>query len=351
MWFFMGNKRKPFFRERTVAQIRAMKPEILASRNFEFPDSSEMESGKKAIIIDFPEGKSSIPAGYVKPRDTKLSQPAARYFNDPKRYFSLDLPRSRDEALSSRATPVIIFERGWINRTERENLGGSWYPLIGTDTVQRIVPNISVFEALRIRNYFTKFEPSSNDKKEIRYFDPKKISLDRGAEALVRVPSREEGAEPYFLHYNHLPIFKTPNARAFVWSMFVTAAEGSRGEPMSEVARINFRDSFNWDSHKIAGYLGIVFDQLKEGNSFPFQMCPFPIPSRRGAQIYDFINNNLLIRDRGLDGKIVTRKPYVPERCSLLNLADEKEGYGAISTWNHTRDGPISDYQWTQLSA
>ena len=350
----MVANKKPAFVERSVSQIRRMKPFVIPYEEFSIKQVIQLPRDK-SILIDCSTGPGFIGERFKRTRDKNLNKAAMRYYRDTEAYVKVTTPQSREQAISDKLEPRALFHafasEAFEGFSAPMNIGMSYYPIIGTDRRLRLMSLVSIAEGTRIASHSFRLERGDEEGINVAPYERGREAYEEGAAVLVQVPSTDLKGRPYVFQFRHVPTLDTDTRWAQIWSLNAESAEGSRGEPMHTIGTIDFKDVFRWNSHKIAGYLGIARNQLRNGNSIPLDMCPFPILSRRGAEVYDKIINNVLIKDRLPNGRLAVHKPYLVQKCEMLGSDIDLEGYQQTFSWNSKRDGPIKNYDWQKIAA
>ena len=75
---------------------------------------------------------------------------------------------------------------------------------------------------------------------------------------------------------------------------------------------------------------------------------PFALPSRKQAEFYTKLCNNVVIFDPTIEKpKHKLRKLYMAEKSMLLGRAMAHFGHEEFSFWNPQRDGKYKTYNWS----
>jgi hypothetical protein len=343
--------KKAFFKERTIAQIRELNPKAVYKQRglIERIDDLGTEEG---LILNC----QIIPGRFF--RNTENAREASRKCYKHGETLRLRYPATKGECDKSSLIPLKLREeavsklRG-MNEEEIEYIGFSSKPT-WDDRTERITPFVWCPEALRLFAY----SENTTDKIRVRVYKDAQRARGEGAMVLAEVPSRRKNVDKYMFRLLHVPVVRSQYNLSSVSIL--------KPAQLQEGARIvsqrvphdsaNIRYPYETDPQKsevitfypsdIAAYIGVIRDETSNHNLTPLEMNPFALFSRRGAEIYKKLCNNLAVYDPSLNTKYKLRKPHIAEKSILLARAIGKFGHDEIAYWDPSRDGRLKDYSW-----
>jgi len=317
--------KKAFFREATKAEI--------ARKDFKevtlLPDISGLASEQFSIIFPL------VPRGYENARKFMKHGREVR----PKRFYSLK------QAVEDGRTPVQLREEAFNAINGHEFCGYTFMPL-GRDQRKRKVSLVECLEGARIFAY--SHQVHGTQIKVQPYADSARVRRD-GAEVVVEVPSREEGADRIQLKLTSVPVVDSPEKYVVSLNM------GSDHSCPAKRFNIRYRYSddkessgiVNMCAHEIAAYLATVDHFWEERmNVIPLQMSQFVIPSQEMVDYYLRLRNNVLVRDESLKSKDKLRKPDRADTEIALWALVEALKHDRTCYSKRSRDGNVADYKW-----
>ncbi len=213
-------------------------------------------------------------------------------------------------------------------------------------------------EAFRLFSYA---ENMTQGVKVESYSDSKRVAKE-GASVEVEVPSRTQKKSRYKFKLMHVPVKRGLENLASVLGLKPALLKGEEGEIRSpRVIHDDYNIRYTWENeregsdvitfypHDIAGYIGIIKDELskEEKNRTPIDMNPFAFPSQRWARFASNLNNNVLAYDKSLKSKDKLRKLHLAEKSILSGRAIGVFG-NEFAYWDPKVDGLIKDYDWSK---
>lgn len=346
--------KKSFFRERTAGEIQSLKNKKVYRARGLIEIIDRLDLTEEGLILSF----QIIPGRFY--RNTKTDAEASRKCYKHGDLIILSQPQNLGEALSSSETPLSIRARDFsklseIREEEINYVGYSHRPVFGRDKTKRVFPFVWMPEGARLWGYA---ENMTQGVKVEMYKDAKKVK-NEGASVAVEVPSRTRKKPRYKFKLLHVPVVRGRENLATVLSLkpdLIQTEEGEieRNRVMHDIYNIKYAwerqregsSAITFYPHDIAGYLGIIKQELQEHNMTPMEMNPFALPSRHQAEFYKKLCNNILIFDFGLRNREKLRKLHLAEKSILIARAIGKFGHDDFSYWNVPRDGKLKDYNW-----
>lgn len=347
----MSEKRKSYFDERTVGEIRDLplqevKGNLAASILECAPD--------RGIVIARP----VIPARFYHQDDS--SADAARRWYKHGFYLNLWQPTTITQALEEKVYPHQVREATFDHeiRGRREEAittqGYAFRPIQGADRRKRLVPFAWVLEGMRIAAYA--LNKTSDGLQVYPLVDAQKVAVE-GGEVIVHVPSRTEKKERYVVRLGAVPIVDSPQKFALAWSLrsnflearssghetFGTIRYKARADPEQSEAVFVYPQT-------MTAHLAVARHFMQHDNTTPWDMSPFPKASQEAVDFYRKVLNNVLVKDERLKTpKHKLRRPYVAERSALLAKLIGLKGTHETFFWlaGGQRDPPIPQYDWS----
>lgn len=350
--------KKSFFKERTVNDIRKLSVIQVDRQRGLVERIDNLDPGEEAIELRMQ--REIVPERFF--RNVETGREASRKCLKHGALIKLSQPQSQDSALRTREIPLAMRARDFADleamREEDINfVGYSFRPVQGRDRTLRVVPFVWMPEGVRLFGYA---ESRVGGIKVQSYKDSARVQRE-GASIVLEVPSRSRKVPRYRFGLRHVPVLRGNENLASVLSLrpFVLQ-ESDSGEPIRGrtahedfLIRYTGRDArqespvITFYPHDLAGYLGIVKNELSEHNLTPLEMNPFALPSRKQAEFYKKLYNNVLVYDLTLSSKSKLRKLHLAERCILLARAIGKFGHDEFAFWDGPRDGRLRDYDWS----
>jgi len=344
--------RKSFFRERSINEIRSLNPKVIYKQKglVERIDDSGNEEALQLNCQIVP-GKFFIGA--------KNSREASRKCYKYGETLRLQYPGTKEECDHSPLIPLKLREKALsrlrkMKEEEIEQIGYSSKPSWG-DRTKRIVPFVWCPEALRLFGY----SENTTDKIKVKAYKDARRAETEGAAVLAEVPSRRKDIGTYMFRLLHVPIIRSQfNLSSVLLLKPALLQEGAR-KVSQRVPHdsANIRYPYESDPEKsevitfypqdIAAYIAVIRDETRGHNLTPLEMNPFALFSRRGAEIYKKLCNNILVYDPSVSAKGNLRKLHLAEKSILLARAIGKFGHEEIAYWEPTRDGKLRDYDWS----
>ncbi len=347
----MSDERKSYFQERTVGEIRDLS---LVEANFNLAAKLVDLSYNQALVITRP----LIPAKCYNQGDT--SADAARRWYKHGFQVALWQPQTVSQALEEKLYPHEIREATFddqIKGRKEESItaqGYSFRPIQGNDKRKRLVPFAWVMEGMRLFAYGMQ---TPNGLPVKPYTDAQKVEQE-GGEVIVTIPSRTEKKQRYVVRLGSVPVVDSPRKFSIAWGVRSNYLEA--GTPEHETfGTIRYKRQADTEQSEamfvypqtITAYLATAQHSMLNGsNTVPWDMNPFPKPSRLAADVYRKIINNVLVKDERLKSpKHQLRKPYVAERSALIAKLIGLLGTHQTMFWlaGSNRDPKLAEYDWS----
>lgn len=325
--------RKSFFQERTEAQIRSLKPKKFYLNRGLVKAISDLGSEESIEI------RTRLLPGNFYSQSSPVE--ASRKFYKHGNLVQTVNPKSQKYAYSHDRKPVSAEDFSFMENMNEEDVnyvGYSFYPVQGNDKRKRAVPFVWLLEGARIFTYSEKLasiEVSPYEKAE-------RVEVE-GASVVCTVPSREKKKGRYKIKLEHVPVVDSKERLAVVLSL--------KSDFYQEHKEFNIRytykddressDIFTFYPQDIAAYIAVMKYFSEKDNFTPFCMNPFILPSRKEAEFYNRLCNNVIVYDAS--GK--DRKLHIAEKSILLGRFMNVFGYES-STFKKERDVRLSDYLW-----
>jgi len=336
--------KKTFFQERTARQIAKLDTKNAFTANGLVRRIMSLDQDQAMIV------RTPITPGRFR-RFTANSNEASRKCYKHGEYLRTSQPRTQENAYRCPVIPLGIRARDFARledmwEDETNYIGYSFRPVQGRDRRQRKVPFVWILEGARLFAYAENLSPI----KVKPYADAKKVKLE-GAEVVCEVPSREKKKSRYTLRLNHVPVEGSTERRAVPYSL---SSEYNGNSPEHSLYNIRYtwekqnEDSnvFTFYPQDIAAYIATIKHFNSEHNLTPIEMSPIAIPSKKAAEFYNRLNNNVLIYDPSSAAKDNLRKLHIDEKSIMLGRAVGTYGHDEIMFWDPARDGRIMEYDW-----
>jgi len=340
----MGMK-KAFFRERTMPAIRHMVLEEAGNPAGLVAKIEELDPRFEALLV-----KTRImPKQFcATAKPVEGARNCYKYGN----YISLKQPATLDEAICQ-GFDMLMFERSFEqmshkNEPEIDYVGYS-FRQIGGRGAKKLVPFACIPEALRIFVYAEKMTSGI----KVRTYATSGAAATSGAVVICEIPSREAERGRYKIRLDHIPVVNNRMITPIALGVISTYAE----MPENKLNEIRFssagHDIATFYPQEIAAYLAAAKCLMEKTgtttcpNKVPIEACPFIIPSRRAANFYNKLCNNVIIYDEKAGNTSQMRKLYVAEKCILFGRAIGVLGLNEMRYLNSKRDGKIADYDWS----
>ena len=226
MNFFM--KRKDFFKERTVAQIRDLNTRRVYSQRNLVRRITELDGANDGLVVYAQLTPGKFYQGGVD------SATASRRNIRKGEYIALNQPSNLVEALKDPRIPLQFrqesFSRAFegVRENEIQSVGFSFEPIRGKDTKQRQVPFYIGPEGVRIFTYseIARENPGVVGENAgievVPYADARRVARE-GGKVVVRVPSRTRKRGKYEMKFVNFPLQATTdrfhNPRAEIWGL------------------------------------------------------------------------------------------------------------------------------------
>jgi len=345
----MSGQRNSFYKERTVPQIRALRTRDIYRPRGLTHKLLDLDPAEESLIICFP----IIPARFKRHNGSwrEAALKCAKHGN----LIKLSQPKLKKDALASPEIPLTVRERDLSALQQMPEelipyIGYCYEPVWSRDKEIRIVPADSLLEGTRL----FAFAENIGGKIEVKPYDDSRAVEEKGAEVVVRIPSRRKGEPAYLVKLVHIPVFANNQRKALAWSLKSRAGEGAG--PLYEVySTIAYRfledpsqsDTFTFFEQTVAAHIATLGYYWNKKNFVPMEMSPLALSSKALAEFYRRVCNNFLIRDPTVTKKPYLRKPYRAEKSILLMRAVGALGHDATLFWDPQRDGSMRTYDWS----
>ena len=353
---------KPFFRERTVDQIKSLGP---ADRYIERDLVRRIVdlSPEEAIILR----AVLVPGRFHAFKYVETQEDASRaclYHSGEEgrenEILYLDQPRTAEQARQTTENPFQVRKRALEALAEKREqeidlIGRCFRPFARTPD-QRLtrIPFYVDFKGAKIRAYEER-ETEQGAVVDTRYTDVAEVGK-QGARIPVRVSSRTSGKKRYPVVLYHVPLIDNPEKRVIAWNIRSqfgnpeSEREADEEPGQSEWARVKYTsDTFTAMPQMAAANFAVIQHYLGQGNLTPMEQCQFALPSRFAVeQIWRKLENNVLIYDKTLQRADRLRKPHLAEKSIILARTMARGNFKPeeIFWWEPRRDGKIRDYAW-----
>ena len=337
--------RKSFFAERNERDIskleiyRVENAKGLVNRILELnPNSEGLELRLTLTPEQFTEKRKSAEASR---KNLKHGQ-----------YIELSQPTSRLEAYRTTEIPLAIRERDFsklqnISEDEINFLGYSFKPVQCDDKRLRVVPFAYLLEGARI---FAYAENKAGGIDITPYDDSKRVKYG-GANIICTIPSREQKQSRYKINLQNVPIDNGTEKRGIIWGI----KSDFEKAPEHKLHNIKYNyptdkkdsDVITFYPQEIAAYLGVIKHYWDNNrNITPLEMNPFALPSKKEAEFYMKLCNNIVVYDETLSSKNKLRKLHLDEKCILIARSIGLLGANQTMYCDSKRDGHLADYDW-----
>jgi hypothetical protein len=348
--------KKSFFDEREVREIKELNPKKVYDARGLVRRIIDLDPSCESLELRFP----ITPGRFFFGRLTGAEASRKCYKHGD--LISLSQPETQQDAYKCKEIPLAIRARDFskLEKMKEEDIdfiGYSFRPVQGRNRTKRIVPFVWCAEAVRLWGYSENMTHGINV--DTRYVDSKRVKLE-GGEVLCEVPSRTRKKPRYKFKLLHVPVEGATERRAVVWSLEPALFIGEEGEiEGGRVPHDSYRIKYTGENvregsqnivfypHDIAAYIGIVKSFTAQHNLTPFEMNPFILISRKGAQFYKNTCNNILIYDPTIQSKDHLRKLHIDEKSILFARAIGVLSHDEIAYWSPERDGKLKDYDWS----
>jgi len=342
------SERKSFFKEREVNEIledfrvkQAFNQKNLVERIL------DLEPSHDAIEI-----RTRITPGrfFI---NTENSAEASRKCYKHGDLIALSQPKTKAEAYECQDIPLAIrakdFEKLKDLKEEEINfVGYCWHPVQGRDRRKRVVPFVWCPEGERI---FAYSEHLGRGIEIEAYADSQRVKIE-GANVVCTVPSRRKKEPRYKVRLINVPVEGVTERRAIVWGLKTQYGDGEETEHSIYNIRYTWKsdreasDKFTFYPQDIAAYIKFAGESWKKHNLVPMEMNPFALPSRKEAEFYKKLCNNVIIYDPTIKSKKNLRKPHLDEKSILIARSIKVLGHDGSMLWDPQRDGKLKDYDW-----
>lgn len=348
--------KKSFFKERTAAQIRELDVSETSRQRGLVKIIDDLDPASDGLIVR----AQLIPGRFFRGVETQAQASRKAYKHGD--LIALSHPQTKADCYHAREIPLAMRARDFagLESMKEEDIkvfGYSVRPTWG-DRTRRVFPFVWMPEGVRL---FAYAENNAGGIGVEAYPDARKVR-EEGASVVVTVPSRTKKNPRYSFKMQHVPfISQTPENLATVLTLRPQIMQDEEtGEPVEgrtphDVYNIKYgyegdREGSNpitFYPHDLAGYLGIVKQQLQNHNMTAMEMNPFALPSRHQADFYNKLCNNVLVYDPTIQEKTNLRKLHVAEKSLLLARAIGQFGHDDFAFWEPARDGLLKDYDWS----
>lgn len=340
---------KSFFKTRTPAEIKKLDIKEISQPKglIKIIDSNLDFQTQSLLLTNFslkPEHLENHPSGK---RASRLNRKHGTYLKLPQ-------PTTQKEAAYSRLTPLnhrdqLFQQLRQIPEEEIFYQGIYWYPIMGREQRKRVLPFVSL--PVGILKYI--YAQNMAGGIELEIYDDAQTVETQGATIIATIPSKSQKRERYTLKFNHVPVKLTPERKFITYSTYSEYTTSNIPEDELYFIRYTSKETSNiflMGPNTIAGYLKIIDHywnpENDRKNDVPIEMIPFPIISQKELNLYQKINNNILIQDKTLKSKDQLRKLHLDEISTLLARSIAILGETPRETMYASlkRDGKIKNY-------
>lgn len=374
----MANKKKSFFKTRTVGQIRALSPPVifeqrgLVQRIFDLGEDEAVQLGTK--------DRTDNPVHIIPDRFYRgyggSGKEASNQCYKKGRLLILRTPRTIQRAYECRDIPLKIREDAFREKLEpysekEEQLdytGIGWYPSFGTDKRKRKIPFVWNVEGHKIfaycENHTGYVDPDGNWQAGIEVRPSGCRSLEtppfrarkEGQTIVTKVSSRSQKKSKYTIKLLHVPTEGVTERRAVAWSLNKEYEGPVPEHEMWGNIRYTREEDIEGSNvtcfypHAIASYIAVIKHFTRGGNLTPIEMSAIPLISRDCASFADKLENNVAVYDPTLSSSNGLRKLNISERSILLGRAaavfghNPETGFNRMLYWDGPSDGRFKDY-------
>jgi hypothetical protein len=343
----MSRQKKSFFKERTAREISNLKLKPVYNGKGLVEKILDLNPADESIELRFRLTPVSFFGSYHGTRGSRLVLKHGEK-------MILSQPKTREEALATKEIPLAIRQKDFeklrdMNEEDNDYVGYSFRRVQGRDERKRVVPFVWLPEGVRLFGYA---ESMTNGIEIEPFADSKRVSLE-GAEIIARVPSRRIKKSKYTLRMNGVTVDGVTEKRAVAWSLKSEFENGY--SPEHDVYNIRYTrekeregsDILIFGPHSIAAYIAIIKHYNKEHNLTPIEMSPLALISKKEADFYNRLNNNVIIYDPSISVKSKQRKLRLSEKSILISRSIGVLGADETMYWNPERDGKLKDYDWS----
>ncbi|HLC78415.1 MAG TPA: hypothetical protein VJH92_04780 [Candidatus Nanoarchaeia archaeon] len=348
------NQKKPYFRSRSVSQIKDLSLTEIDSRKSGLVKTIDELDSPQGIILS----GSVIPDKFLKSLD-----PARKAYRHGD-YIPLEQPLSLEKSVELFETPLRIRERtfsqiGYKVEPNINFLGYKFRPVSGRDRQERFVPFVWLAEGAKLFAYACQ---ETGEGIGVKVYDKAERVRTEGASVVLSVPSRTSGSPRYVFRMEHVPMISDFRNLATIFSLRSSAPVEGSGKRHQMIhkdydIRYTYEDSQEesdrvvFGPHDIAGYFGIIKHLVDKNKVLrtvdlpvPFRMSPFFIPSKHQMEYYKRLENNVLVKDDSLKAKLKLRKLNIAEKSILLGRALGVFGSRDFAYNEYRRDGKLEKY-------
>ncbi|MEM0465280.1 MAG: hypothetical protein QXW97_01100 [Candidatus Pacearchaeota archaeon] len=372
-------KIKKFFERRSLKETLYLKIQEVNSAEDLTRKIDELKINETGILLTI----GILPENFY--YNTKNWEEASRKAYKHGKLIQLPQPKTQYQTYNSHIIPLEMraeaflnlsekFQKGTLKESQINYIGYSWRPVQGRDKIKRAVNFIDIVRAAQKFSYASKFSKYEQDGKEeygIKvkvYGDAKKVKKE-GALAIFEVPSKREKVERYKGALRSIPFKPNSPSEDVNYNLAISLSlapcrislENSfedevtfKRSPHSLYTDLQYKyiDEkeysyiIRFSPEEIAGYMGIIYNQLKKANITPLMFNPFALPSRHQMEFYKKMHNNVLIKDPSLKRKNKLRHLHLAEESLLLTRAAVIFGHDDFIYWDPVRDKNFRDYNW-----
>ena len=347
---------KAYFKERTVAQIRGLNTSPVYRQSGLVDKIDGLDPSEDGLIVS----AQIIPGRFHRSKHVETSADASRSCLKYGDKMKLHYPVTKGEANCSSLTPLQIRAQEMRKlegmREEEINFIGIYSKPEFGDKTARVLPFVYSPMGMMLFSYAEKMTAGVDV--NTKYKDVRRAKTD-GVEVLAAVPSRTKKHPRYKFKLLHVPIVDSPENLSAIQLLRPATILDAGGEPIQGrtehglhmirygTERGDEKKQIFYSPQDVAAYMGVIKEQWGEKNLTPMKMNPFPLFSKKGVELDRKIRNNVLMLDPKLKSKNKLRKLHLAERSILLARAIGRFGHDEIAQWDSSRDGKISDYDWS----
>lgn len=310
---------KVFFQTRSVSELRTSAEEV----GDEIVDALLEVEGQKGLWTKRDELMKSF----------KLLSPSKNmYKNTP--YLNIEIDESE--------LPIECIKNSFEKQLEgkQEFLGYRFFSPIEKKYMK--VPFYALLQGTKIFAYSEHYKSFFKDEETQKrkgiqiksIFDNN--DYQSGSIIVMSVPSKTRGTPQYSITYFGVPTH-LDTMKKVAWQYATQHSPRPQDMHLSDELKFNRLEKII-EQHEIAGSIHLMKHFKDEGNA-PFTARIFPIITRELADIYEKIENNLLIESHaGL------RKPNRDEQSIIIYKAIKQKGFKKTLMWNSQNDPKIKNY-------
>ncbi len=275
--------------------------------------------------------------------------------------INLKIPKTLTVSRQNPAHPRYYIEKALkklepMSEKEIFCLGYYLYPIIKGNQKTRIFLLDYHFDGCQRFVY----DESLKNGIDVTQYENRKKSKINGAMFFCKISHTEKRIrKKNTIKLSSVPVIQNENIREIIYSL-ESEFEQQPGNKFNEVkfqgvdyiTQQRIRNSMTFYPQEIEAYLAAAKYSFENGNTIPWQMCPFFLPSKRFVSLWKKLNNNVIIYDKTITGprEIEKLRPlHIAEKCVLEARAFSlKTGLGYNEcVYQKERDGKLEDFNWS----